>query len=260
MLFDGCFYEVDGLVALGAFPALVLGADEVLVDPAVAFVSGVDELAAAGAAADRALEVMLVLAVALTGVPVGNEHGLDLVEQLLADERLMAALVDMALVGDVPGVVRAAQQFVHTRERQRLWPEAPCRPRAQTTGLQQHGDVRQAVEPGGVGLECPYDDWAALGVDGDRAYLAAVWQRLADVQVADRCEAGCAANLDLAFDVPRLTSSEISMRRAAAAAAITPSSRMPCEDSSPIGSLTETSFALDPSGSAAVASPAPTSP
>jgi hypothetical protein len=108
VLFDGCFYEVDGLVALWAFAALVARADEVLVDAAVAFVSGVDELAAAGAAADRALEVVLVLAVALAGVAVGDEHGLDLVEQLLADQRLMATLVDMALVGDVAGVVRTA--------------------------------------------------------------------------------------------------------------------------------------------------------
>lgn len=54
--FDRGFYEVGGLVALWAFAALVLGADEVLVDAAVAFVAGVDELACAGAAADRALE------------------------------------------------------------------------------------------------------------------------------------------------------------------------------------------------------------
>ncbi|HYM54954.1 MAG TPA: hypothetical protein VES97_06305 [Solirubrobacteraceae bacterium] len=37
--FDGCFDEVDGLVALRAFAALVARADEVLVESAVAFVS-----------------------------------------------------------------------------------------------------------------------------------------------------------------------------------------------------------------------------
>ncbi|HYM54955.1 MAG TPA: hypothetical protein VES97_06310 [Solirubrobacteraceae bacterium] len=55
-------------------------------------------------------------AVALPGVPVRDEHGLDLVEQLLADERLVPALVDVALVGDVAGVVGVAQQLVHGRE------------------------------------------------------------------------------------------------------------------------------------------------
>ncbi|MGA2165436.1 MAG: hypothetical protein ABSH36_13330 [Solirubrobacteraceae bacterium] len=74
------FYDIDGVVALRALPALVLGTDEVLVDTAVAIVAGVDELAAAGAATDGALEVVLVLAVALPGMAVRNEHGLDLVE------------------------------------------------------------------------------------------------------------------------------------------------------------------------------------
>ncbi|HXA55131.1 MAG TPA: hypothetical protein VNV37_09700 [Solirubrobacteraceae bacterium] len=67
VLLDGRFDQVDGLVALLALPALVLGADEVLVDATVAVVAGVDELAATGAAADRALEVVQVLAVALAG-------------------------------------------------------------------------------------------------------------------------------------------------------------------------------------------------
>jgi hypothetical protein len=82
VVLDGGFDEVDGLVALGAFPVLVVGADEVLVDAAVAFVLGVDEAAAAGAAADRALEVVQVRAVALTGVVVRLQDSLYPVEEL----------------------------------------------------------------------------------------------------------------------------------------------------------------------------------
>ena len=97
MVLDGGLDEVDGLAALWAFAALVARADEVFVDAAVAFVAGVDQAAAAGAAADRALEVVLVLAVALAGEAVGRKDGLDLVEQLLADERLVAAGVLLPL-------------------------------------------------------------------------------------------------------------------------------------------------------------------
>jgi hypothetical protein len=79
VLFDGCFHEVDGLVALGAFAPLVARADEVLVDATVAFVAGVDETAGAGTAADRALEIVLVLTVALPGVVVRSQDGLNFV-------------------------------------------------------------------------------------------------------------------------------------------------------------------------------------
>ncbi|HSZ06864.1 MAG TPA: hypothetical protein VK778_16875 [Solirubrobacteraceae bacterium] len=67
VVLDRGLYEVDGLVALRALAALVARTNEVLVVAAVAFVAGVDETAAAGAAADGALEVVLVLAVALAG-------------------------------------------------------------------------------------------------------------------------------------------------------------------------------------------------
>ena len=41
VVFDGCLNEVDGLVALGAFAALVARADEVFVVAPVAFMAGV---------------------------------------------------------------------------------------------------------------------------------------------------------------------------------------------------------------------------
>ncbi|HUN78557.1 MAG TPA: hypothetical protein VMU32_06535 [Solirubrobacteraceae bacterium] len=112
MLLDGRFAQVDGLVALLAPSALVLRADKVLVDAAIAVVAGVDELAAAGAAADRALEVAQVLAITLAGKPVRGEHGLNFVEEPLADELLVPSLVDVALVEDIAGVVGVAEQFV----------------------------------------------------------------------------------------------------------------------------------------------------
>ncbi|HEV3322120.1 MAG TPA: hypothetical protein VG147_08030 [Solirubrobacteraceae bacterium] len=73
----------------------------------VAFVAGVDEAAAAGAAADRALEIVLVLAVALASETVCLEDGLDLIKEILADETWMASLVLLAAVADGAGVVGA---------------------------------------------------------------------------------------------------------------------------------------------------------
>ncbi|HEY7953364.1 MAG TPA: hypothetical protein VID70_10265 [Solirubrobacteraceae bacterium] len=65
VLLDGLLDEINGLIALGALSVLVALADEVFVGAAVAVVAGVDQAAAAGAAADGALEAVLVLAVAL---------------------------------------------------------------------------------------------------------------------------------------------------------------------------------------------------
>ncbi|MGA2165435.1 MAG: hypothetical protein ABSH36_13325 [Solirubrobacteraceae bacterium] len=101
---------------------------------------------------------------------------------------------------DVAGVVGVGQQPVDARECQRTWTMPTSCPRGQATRLKQDHDVRQAVEAGGIGIERPSDDRGALLVDDDRADLAAVRQRFADVQVADRCEAVGAADLDLAFD------------------------------------------------------------
>ena len=47
VVLDGALDEVDGLVALGAFATQVARADEVLVEPAVAFVARVDQTVAA---------------------------------------------------------------------------------------------------------------------------------------------------------------------------------------------------------------------
>ena len=52
VLLDGGLDEVDGLVALRALTALVLGTDEVFIGAAVAFVPRVNEMAAAVATAD----------------------------------------------------------------------------------------------------------------------------------------------------------------------------------------------------------------
>ncbi|HWY18784.1 MAG TPA: hypothetical protein VNY27_08765 [Solirubrobacteraceae bacterium] len=174
VVLDRDFYEVDGLVALGALAALVVGADEVLVDAAVAGVLGVDEAAAAGAAADGALEVVLVCAVALAGVVVRGEDGLNLIEELLADQRLVPAGVVLAAVGDDPGVVRAGEHVVDARLAEWLWCAAAIAAGAQAAGIEQRHHVGRAVEAGGVGLEAPANDRRALGVEGDGADFAAL--------------------------------------------------------------------------------------
>ena len=53
------------------------------------------------------------------------------------------------------------------------------------------------VSPVGVVLECPGDEWCAVGVNLDCANLAAVVVGAAHVEVADGCAHRCAALRDL---------------------------------------------------------------
>ncbi|HXA55130.1 MAG TPA: hypothetical protein VNV37_09695 [Solirubrobacteraceae bacterium] len=103
-------------------------------------------------------------------------------------------------MNDETGVVGVGEQFVDPADAQRPWATTPSRPEAQTSCLQQQRNVGQAVEPGRIGLIGPLDHRPTLGVDRHGADLAALGQRFADIQIADRRQAAGAADFDLAFD------------------------------------------------------------
>lgn len=115
------FVDADG--GLGAVGALLLpsDADEVWVDGAVAVLGvGDDQAAAAVAAEDAALEVVVVLAGLLPGLGLVGEHFLDSVPDDLVDQRLVTAFVFDSAVADDADVVRVLEQPVEVRQHEWL--------------------------------------------------------------------------------------------------------------------------------------------
>jgi hypothetical protein len=85
--------------------ALVRRADKILVGAAIASVAGKYQTVLAAAAANRALQIVAVLTITLTAQGVGFQYGLDLLEQLLANQRLVPTGIDLgahAYVKDNP--------------------------------------------------------------------------------------------------------------------------------------------------------------
>ncbi|MGA2454255.1 MAG: hypothetical protein ABSG93_12105 [Solirubrobacteraceae bacterium] len=63
-------------------------------------------------AEDRALEVVRVLAVALAALVVGFQDRLDLIEQFLADDGVVATFVELAVVDELSDVEGVGQQRI----------------------------------------------------------------------------------------------------------------------------------------------------
>lgn len=64
------------------------------------------------AAPQAPLQIVGVLAAALSGDSAGVQDGLNAVEQARFDERLMPSFVDLVLVSDLTGVVPVAQHLL----------------------------------------------------------------------------------------------------------------------------------------------------
>jgi hypothetical protein len=97
---------------------------EVLVPPTVPAHWRVDQLPAALATEERALEVVLVLTRSVATQRVAREHRLDALEDLAADQRLVQAVgILYAVQRDDPDVEIVAQNAVDGTPRQRAcWP------------------------------------------------------------------------------------------------------------------------------------------
>jgi hypothetical protein len=102
----GALDHVGGDVwLLAAVAAGAADAEEVGVGAAVAFGVGEAHAGVAASAVEGALEVVVVLAVALLGVPVRVEDSAGLSEGLPLDQRRVIAFVLNARVADGPDVV-----------------------------------------------------------------------------------------------------------------------------------------------------------
>jgi hypothetical protein len=194
---DGALDEVDRDVGLlAAVAAHASDAEEVGVAAAVAF--GVDEAhaRAAACAVEGALEVVLVLAVALLGVPVRVKDRTGLLEGALVDECGVVAFVVHAGVADGADVVGVCEHRGELGAADWFgWP-AGCGAGEQPAVCEGVAEGVQRVGAGCVGGECPLDVWGTVGVALHGADFASV-DDLADVEVADRGACGGAAALGL---------------------------------------------------------------
>ncbi|WP_232234967.1 MULTISPECIES: hypothetical protein [Frankia] len=194
---DGPFDPADGhvwQVALVIEPAL---ADVVEVpDAALALARHDDQPPSATVTPDQTLQVVIMSPVPRAGPPLGVQHPLYPVEELLGDQRLVPPLVLLAVVADVAEVVAVTQHLANLVDRDRA-----TRPLLRGPGPE--AGLRQGVPEGmevelarGVQLEGHDHERRALRIKRHRAYLAAL-ELLADVEVAQGRHAERAALLGL---------------------------------------------------------------
>ncbi|HUA74345.1 MAG TPA: hypothetical protein VL988_06280 [Solirubrobacteraceae bacterium] len=131
---------------------------------------------------------------------MSSENPLDPVEQLLADDRLMAPGVELAVVLDLSEVVAVGEHSVYLRLAERFGSIAGSRTATQPASGKQRRDIGDRVEAGVVGLIAPADHRRALLINDDGADLTTLGQRLTHVEVADCGAAVGATDFDLAAD------------------------------------------------------------
>nr|WP_235828377.1 hypothetical protein [Actinomadura rubteroloni] len=147
-------------------------------------------------AEQRPLEVVVVDATELVGGGPCFDDFLHAVEEVLVDDGVVPARVDLALVDDVAEVVAVTQHLGQRRDRQRLRRVGGGRPGGEATVVQFVGEVGQRVVAGGVQLERLADERAALRVNDDRADFPAV-DSFGGVEVPDGRAVDRAAVADL---------------------------------------------------------------
>ncbi|HUD05456.1 MAG TPA: hypothetical protein VMR18_00845 [Candidatus Saccharimonadales bacterium] len=131
-----------------------------------------DPLLVAGSAPQMPLQVVVVLALALAVAAPLVEDGLNLCEQLVADQRLVAPLDHLSLVGDVAEVIRIAQQLSQSGRRDRA-AGVPALSGLQSSDCQLLREALQAELAGGVQLEGVDYQGSAFGVEFHDADVAA---------------------------------------------------------------------------------------
>ncbi|HEX7661632.1 MAG TPA: hypothetical protein VF444_19335 [Pseudonocardiaceae bacterium] len=200
--FDGFFdaQDVDVWGVTGA--GLFVPAEEVGVLAAVPVDDVLDDHSSdpagllAASAEDAAFQVVVVDSAAFCRSGAGVQKLLDTVEQARVDERLVTALVLLAVMCDEAEVVTVAEHLVEFVDRRLLGGVFGSGPGAQPAVVEFVGQIGQRPVAAAVELECEDDEGAAFGVDGDGADLAAFGLGLADIQVAELGLADAAAVLD----------------------------------------------------------------
>ncbi|MBB5083760.1 hypothetical protein HNR40_009265 [Nonomuraea endophytica] len=196
--FDGLLDVEDGEVRQVAGALLTAAAHEVEIDrPRLAPTRREDEPGLAAMAPKGALEVVVVLAGSGAGAALDEQDLLYAVEEFLADQGFVSASVLDALVSDEAQVVAVSEHVSDLVDGD----QGACG--VSLGGLHAEacvgegvGDVLEAVSAGGVQLERHLDQGGAVGVEGDRADLAA-FMAFAHVEVSDGGASDAAAVDDL---------------------------------------------------------------
>jgi len=133
----------------------------------------------------------------VAGDGVSANDALDPQEQVLGDQRPVAADVLDALVGNDAEVIRVLQDAIDLRGGQRQALVLAGGPRAQTFRSQHFAERGEAVVVRGVELEGQPNQRRPLRIDLDNPYVAAVGRRLPGVEVAELGTGRRAAALNL---------------------------------------------------------------
>ncbi|HTC71852.1 MAG TPA: hypothetical protein VK655_03115 [Solirubrobacteraceae bacterium] len=139
---------------------------------------------------------------ALASDPLLIEHRLHALERLRVDQRFMASIKGLLVLGaspvdDLADVVAIAQQALHDGRSERLGHSFGGRPGAQTETFQLSGKLRDGVFARRVQLERDRDERPTLGVHDDDGDPPTVRQFIDAVEVAERCRAVSAADAGL---------------------------------------------------------------
>nr|WP_231492589.1 hypothetical protein [Glycomyces sp. NRRL B-16210] len=156
--------------------ARLAAAQEVRVHDAAPVLDRVEvETRAAVRAPQEPLERMIVNALASASAALVDEHILDSIEQLLADQRLMPAVVLPSLEHDSPQVPPVAEQSAdgldgHRPTVRHVLPRASPQTRLSDRPL----EIFEAVAPGRIELEHRDDERRPLGVNRDGPHFPAI--------------------------------------------------------------------------------------
>jgi hypothetical protein len=187
---DGAFDVIDGHVwpkagRISGQPSAQAG--EVVVEAAFAFDAHEDQAAAADAAVDRSLQVVLVLAGAVTTERVRLQDGLDSLEGLDVDQGRMQPIgVLDAVERHHADVIVVTQHPVDAAALHRSgWPLGGHR-QTQPSDVQQVGQGADRVLASGISLESHSHQRRTVRVKLHDTHVAAQ-HPLAHVQIADAC-------------------------------------------------------------------------
>jgi hypothetical protein len=119
-------------------------------------------------AVKKAFQVVVMGTVALASLGALSENILDAEEELLRDQRLVAAGEQLALESDDAGVMRVVEDLRELAVGERLFVPSHCRSGGQPLFGQFVEESDKGVFASGVGLERPGDEASAVRVARDR--------------------------------------------------------------------------------------------
>ncbi|HWL37517.1 MAG TPA: hypothetical protein VNQ77_15130 [Frankiaceae bacterium] len=196
VLLDGSLDVLDQQIRQVALLQLPAAAEEVEVNPSIAFGTQNQQAVAAAVTPEVALQVVVVAALPNTGTAVGVEDRLDPIEAFVADDPVVAGFDPLAVYFDAARVVAVPQDAAERFQGDRTFGVSPVGAGREAGFGHARQQALQREAAGFHPLEGFVDERRALFVQGDGAHGAAVNVDL-DVAVAELGPAWRAAVLDL---------------------------------------------------------------